>query len=212
VHAGWADKLARTLGVSLASVAPSVWHAASGRAAAQAHGAEGTVIPGLELAQAAQKAVALAQQGRDIRLLAGNTRRLIVQGPPLLASTCSSPVPSLFRQTLISTTRRREPISTETPAQRHLRRMWLNPDRRGGGGSLSHHSPKPGPLLTWRSRSCWGHGLACAGGRSQEACAASYSFITAAGMRPRSLICLPCSLAHARTAAVSTRWFRDPRC
>ena len=25
-HAGWADKLARTLGVSLASVAPSVWH------------------------------------------------------------------------------------------------------------------------------------------------------------------------------------------
>jgi hypothetical protein len=28
VHAGWADKLARILGVSLASVAPSVWHAA----------------------------------------------------------------------------------------------------------------------------------------------------------------------------------------
>ncbi len=26
VHAGWADKLARTLGASLASVAPSVWH------------------------------------------------------------------------------------------------------------------------------------------------------------------------------------------
>src|SRR5258707_668054 len=26
LHAGWADKLARTLGVSLASVAPSVWH------------------------------------------------------------------------------------------------------------------------------------------------------------------------------------------
>ena len=36
-HAGWADKLARTLGVSLASVAPSVWHAATGRAAAHAH-------------------------------------------------------------------------------------------------------------------------------------------------------------------------------
>ena len=34
-HAGWADKLARTLGVSLASVAPSVWHGATGRAAAQ---------------------------------------------------------------------------------------------------------------------------------------------------------------------------------
>jgi hypothetical protein len=65
VHAGWADKLARTLGVSLASVAPSVWHAASGRAAAHAHGAEGTVIPELELARAAQKAVALAQQEKS---------------------------------------------------------------------------------------------------------------------------------------------------
>ena len=27
LHAGWADKLARTLGVPLAQVAPSVWHA-----------------------------------------------------------------------------------------------------------------------------------------------------------------------------------------
>jgi hypothetical protein len=27
LHAGWADKLARTLGVPLAEVAPSVWHA-----------------------------------------------------------------------------------------------------------------------------------------------------------------------------------------
>ena len=27
LHEGWADKLARTLGVPLASVAPSVWHA-----------------------------------------------------------------------------------------------------------------------------------------------------------------------------------------
>ena len=35
-HAGWADKLARTLGVSLASVAPSVWHGATGRATAHA--------------------------------------------------------------------------------------------------------------------------------------------------------------------------------
>ena len=37
-HAGWADKLARTLGVSLASVAPSVWHGRSrprGRARAR---------------------------------------------------------------------------------------------------------------------------------------------------------------------------------
>ena len=38
LHAGWADKLARTLGVPLASVAPSVWHGASGRAGAHARG------------------------------------------------------------------------------------------------------------------------------------------------------------------------------
>ena len=40
LHAGWADKLARTLGVSLASVAPSVWHGATGRADAHARGAD----------------------------------------------------------------------------------------------------------------------------------------------------------------------------
>ena len=39
-HAGWADKLARTLGVSLASVAPSVWHGQSGHAGAHARGAD----------------------------------------------------------------------------------------------------------------------------------------------------------------------------
>ena len=61
---GWADKLARTLGVSLASVAPSVWHAAAGRAA-HAHGAKSTVLTELELSRAAQKAVALAQQEKS---------------------------------------------------------------------------------------------------------------------------------------------------
>ena len=65
LHAGWADKLARTLGVRLASVAPSVWHGATGRAAAHAHGAEGTVLTELELSRAAQKAVALAQQEKS---------------------------------------------------------------------------------------------------------------------------------------------------
>jgi hypothetical protein len=65
VHAGWADKLARTLGVSLASVAPSVWHGATGRATAHAHGAAATVPAELELARAAQKAVALAQQDKS---------------------------------------------------------------------------------------------------------------------------------------------------
>ena len=65
MHAGWADKLARTLGVSLASVAPSVWHGATGRAAAHAHGAQATVLPELEVSRAAQKAVALAQQEKS---------------------------------------------------------------------------------------------------------------------------------------------------
>jgi hypothetical protein len=64
-HAGWADKLARTLGVSLASVAPSVWHAATGRTAAHAPGAQATVLPELELARAARKAIALAQQEKS---------------------------------------------------------------------------------------------------------------------------------------------------
>src|SRR5271169_3435624 len=63
LHAGWADKLARTLGVRLASVAPSVWHGATGRAAA--HGAKGAVLTELELSRAAQKAVALAQQEKS---------------------------------------------------------------------------------------------------------------------------------------------------
>ena len=66
-HAGWADKLARTLGVSLASVAPSVWHGGEGHAAAHARspGSPAPVPAELELARAAQKAVALAQQDKS---------------------------------------------------------------------------------------------------------------------------------------------------
>jgi conjugative relaxase-like TrwC/TraI family protein len=64
-HAGWAERLARTLGVSLASVAPSVWHGATGRATAHAHGTAGAVLTELELSLAAQKAVALAQQDKS---------------------------------------------------------------------------------------------------------------------------------------------------
>jgi conjugative relaxase-like TrwC/TraI family protein len=66
LHKGWADKLARTLGVSLASVALSVWHEA-GRAGANARtrGATGPVPRQLELNRAAQKAVALAQQDKS---------------------------------------------------------------------------------------------------------------------------------------------------
>jgi conjugative relaxase-like TrwC/TraI family protein len=64
LHADWASKLARTLGVNLASVAPSIWHGATGRAA-QAHRAKGTVLTEPELSRAAQKAVALAQQEKS---------------------------------------------------------------------------------------------------------------------------------------------------
>jgi conjugative relaxase-like TrwC/TraI family protein len=68
LHAGWADKLACTLGVSLASVAPSVWHGGtSGSATAQPRdpNASGPVPAQLELARAAQKAIALAQQEKS---------------------------------------------------------------------------------------------------------------------------------------------------
>ena len=67
LHAGWADKLARTLGVSLASVAPSVWHGGGG-AGARPRGPRGpgpAPVSELELSQAAQKAVALAQQEKS---------------------------------------------------------------------------------------------------------------------------------------------------
>ena len=63
LHQGWADTLARTLGVPLASVAPAVWHDGAGHAAARTRGAEST--DRLELARAAQKAVALAQQEKS---------------------------------------------------------------------------------------------------------------------------------------------------
>ena len=58
-HAGWADRLARTLGVPLASVAPSVWHARAG------NDAQHDVPEATELARAAQLALALAQQEKS---------------------------------------------------------------------------------------------------------------------------------------------------
>jgi conjugative relaxase-like TrwC/TraI family protein len=66
-HADWADKLSRTLGVPLAEVAPSVWHAVPARAAAHrgdAQQREG-VPDDLVLSRAAQQAVALAQQEKS---------------------------------------------------------------------------------------------------------------------------------------------------
>jgi hypothetical protein len=67
LHASWAGKLARTLGVPLASVAPSVWRHASRQASARPRAPDrpGPVPTQLELARAANKAVALAQQDRS---------------------------------------------------------------------------------------------------------------------------------------------------
>jgi conjugative relaxase-like TrwC/TraI family protein len=62
LQASWADRLTCTLGVSLASVAPSVWHGRSGHADTHTRGA---VLSQVELARAAQKAVALAQQDKS---------------------------------------------------------------------------------------------------------------------------------------------------
>ncbi len=60
-YAGWADKLTRTLGVPLASVAPSVWHAATDHAGA----AGGALNADTGLARAAERALALAQQEKS---------------------------------------------------------------------------------------------------------------------------------------------------
>jgi hypothetical protein len=66
VHAGWADTLARTVGVSLASVAPSVWHDRGMGHAGPQSGSPCDPGPGeLEVTRAAQKAVALAQQDKS---------------------------------------------------------------------------------------------------------------------------------------------------
>ncbi|MGH3224347.1 MAG: MobF family relaxase, partial [Streptosporangiaceae bacterium] len=65
LHQGWADKLARTLSVNLASVAPSVWPAATGRAVAHPDSSRSPALTQLELSRAAQKAVALAQQEKS---------------------------------------------------------------------------------------------------------------------------------------------------
>jgi hypothetical protein len=71
LHAGWADKLSRTLGVPLASVAPSAWHADAGRTHERPRDADATdaVPEELVLRRAAQQAVALAQQESSSRSL-----------------------------------------------------------------------------------------------------------------------------------------------
>jgi hypothetical protein len=64
LHAGWADKLARTLGVPLASVARSVWHATDGAKTPDSDDAA-TARRELEVNRAAQKAIALAQREKS---------------------------------------------------------------------------------------------------------------------------------------------------
>jgi hypothetical protein len=66
LHADWADKLARTLGVPLASVAPSVWrNGGAGGSTQPGRGDPGPGLSPLELARAAHKAVALAQREKS---------------------------------------------------------------------------------------------------------------------------------------------------
>ena len=61
LHQGWADRLTSTLGVPLASVAPSVWHAAPPGGAETPE----AVPPKLVVARAVQQATALAQQEKS---------------------------------------------------------------------------------------------------------------------------------------------------
>ncbi len=72
LQADWADKLSRTLGVPLASVAPSVWHADADRADAQTRDtdARDAIPEELSLRRAAQQAVALAQLQKSTWTLA----------------------------------------------------------------------------------------------------------------------------------------------
>jgi conjugative relaxase-like TrwC/TraI family protein len=67
LHAGWADKLAGALGIPLASVAPTVWHADASHPGTRPRNADtpGAVPEELALSRAAQQAVALAQQEKS---------------------------------------------------------------------------------------------------------------------------------------------------
>jgi conjugative relaxase-like TrwC/TraI family protein len=67
LHADWADKLTSTLGVSLASIAPLVWHGggSAGARPGDPHGPGLDPISEIELSRAARKAVALAQQEKS---------------------------------------------------------------------------------------------------------------------------------------------------
>jgi hypothetical protein len=63
LHATWAGKLTQTLGIPLASVAPAIWH--QGGYTAAHTGSPSPAPTETDLARAAQKAVALAQQEKS---------------------------------------------------------------------------------------------------------------------------------------------------
>jgi ATP-dependent exoDNAse (exonuclease V) alpha subunit len=63
-HADWADKLTRTLGVPLASVAPSVWHADT-KPAGAAGDQQDAARADAELTRTAERALALAQREKS---------------------------------------------------------------------------------------------------------------------------------------------------
>jgi hypothetical protein len=63
-HAGWADRLTRTLGVPLASVAPSVWHAEAQRSGAHSEAHDAT-REDVDLIRAAAAALALTQREKS---------------------------------------------------------------------------------------------------------------------------------------------------
>jgi hypothetical protein len=65
LHAGWADRLASRLGVSLASVAPSVWGEQGGAGSSGTGSAAGRGLSLLDARRAAQVAVALAQREKS---------------------------------------------------------------------------------------------------------------------------------------------------
>jgi conjugative relaxase-like TrwC/TraI family protein len=67
LRAGWADKLARHLGVPLASVAPSVWGQGRGHASTRTQHPDpsGPQLSPLNLTRAAQKAIAMAQREKS---------------------------------------------------------------------------------------------------------------------------------------------------
>jgi len=63
-YAGWADRLTRTLGVPLASVAPSVWHAEARRSGARSEAHDAT-REDADLIRAAAAALALTQREKS---------------------------------------------------------------------------------------------------------------------------------------------------